>query len=280
MILVEQITDALCAHGEGPVWDARDGSLRWVDMVDGAVLRLDPVRDAAPSVTHVGSWAAALRPRAGGGWVIAVEDGFLLMDADLGLEHEIRAFDDPKLRMNDGACATDGSFVCGTAGPDGEGYLYRLDPSGAVSVLAEGISVSNGLAADPLSDAMFYVDTPTRRIDRLWLEDGVLVGREPFADLGESEGLPDGIAADAAGGVWVAMWGAGSVIRIAPEGRQDARIELPTPHVTACAFGGAQLDELYITTSQQDLPRRDASAGALFRARPAVRGVDTLAFQG
>ena len=280
MIPVEQVTEALCAHGEGPVWDTRDGSLRWVDMIGGAVLRLDPVRDAAPSIVRIGPWAAALRPRAGGGWVIAVKDGFLLADADLRLEREIRAFDDSRLCMNDGACATDGSFLCGTAGPGGVGYLFRLDPSGAVSILADGISISNGLAADPLSEAMFYVDTATRRIDRLRLEDGILAEREPFADLSKSEGLPDGIAADADGGVWVAMWGAGAVIRIGPDGRQDARIELPTPHVSACAFGGAQLDDLYITTSQQNLPRRDASAGALFTAQPGVRGVPTLPFEG
>lgn len=280
MIPVEQVTEALCAHGEGPVWDPRDGSLRWVDMIDGAILRLDPVRDAEPGIVRIGPWAAALRPRADGGWVIAVKDGFLLTDADLRLEREIRAFDDSRLRMNDGACATDGSFICGTAGPGGGGYLFRLDPSGAVSILADGVSISNGLVADPLSDAMFYVDTVTRRIDRLRLVEGVLVEREPFADLSESEGLPDGIAADVDGGVWVAMWGAGAVIRIGPDGRQDARIELPTPHVSACTFGGAQLDELYITTSQQDLPRPDASAGALFRARPGVRGVATLVFEG
>lgn len=249
-------------------------------MVDGAVLRLDPVRDEAPSILRIGSWAAALRPRAGYGWVIAVKDGFLLTDADLGVEREIRAFDDPRLRMNDGACAADGSFLCGTAGPDGDGYLYRLDPSGAVSILTDGVSISNGLVADPLSDAMFYVDTATRRIDRLRLVDGVLVEREPFADLNESEGLPDGITADAEGGVWVAMWGAGAVIRIGPDGRQDARIELPTPNVSACSFGGAQLEDLYITTSRQDLPRPDASAGALFRVQPGVHGVATLAFDG
>lgn len=262
------------------MWDAREASLRWVDMIEGTVLRRGPGVDDQASAIRVGPWAAALRPRTGGGWVIATRDGFLLADADLRPEREIRAFDDVRLRMNDGGCAADGSFLCGTAGPDGEGFLYRLDPSGEVSIVADGISISNGLVADPLSDALFYVDTATRRIDLLHMADGILQEREPFFDLGTSEGLPDGITVDREGGVWVAMWGVGAVIRIGQDRRQDARIELPTPHVSACAFGGPRLDELYITTSQQDLPRRDASAGALFRARPGVGGFAPLAFAG
>ncbi|MDQ0726720.1 sugar lactone lactonase YvrE [Microbacterium sp. W4I20] len=249
-------------------------------MVEGTVLHLHPETGKSPSAVRIGSWAAALRPRVNGGWVIATRDGFLLADADLRPEREIRAFDDERLRMNDGSCATDGSFLCGTEGPADSGHLYRLDPSGTVSVVAEGISISNGLAGDPLSDSMFYVDTATRRIDRLRLAPAGLADREPFADLSKIAGLPDGIAVDAEGGVWVAMWGAGAIIRIGPDAKQDARIELPTPHVSACAFGGPQLDDLYITTSQQDLPRRDASAGALFRAQPQVRGVATHAFAG
>ncbi|MCK2035469.1 SMP-30/gluconolactonase/LRE family protein [Microbacterium sp. SSW1-49] len=279
MISADQVTGPLCAHGEGPVWDNRDGSLRWVDMVEGVVLRLDPVDDK-PTAVRIGPWVAALRPRVDGGWVIATRSGFLLADADLRPEQEIRAFDDPRLRMNDGACAPDGSFLCGTAGAAGSGFLYRLDPAGTVGVIAAGISISNGLVADPLGDGVFYVDTATRRIDRLRLADGAVREREPYVDLGAFDGLPDGITADAEGGVWVAMWGAGTVIRIGPDGRQDARIRLPTPHVSACAFGGPHLDDLYITTSQQDLRRRDAAAGALFRAQPGVRGVSTLAFAG
>lgn len=280
MSAVEQLTAGLCSHGEGPVWDDRDASLRWVDMTEGAILRLDPTVGGPPESVRVGPWTAALRPRERGGWVIATRDGFLLTDAALHPEREITAFDDVRLRMNDGACAPDGSFLCGTAGPDGEGFLFRLDPAGAVSVVAAGITISNGLSADPRGDGVFYVDTVTRRIDRLHLDGGALLAREPFADLGDEDGLPDGIATDAEGGVWVAMWGAGAVIRIGPDGRPDARIAVPTPHVSACTFGGSGRDELYITTSQQGLTQPDLRAGALFLARPGVCGTAPLAYAG
>lgn len=280
MIAVTKATGPLCAHGEGPVWDPDERAVRWVDMIEGTVHRLDPSGDAAPTSVRIGPWAAALRRRAGGGWVVATRDGFLLTDAGLGVEREIRAFDDPTRRMNDGGCTGDGAFLCGTAGPEGRGFLYRLDPSGDVSVVSAGITVSNGLAADPAGDGVFYIDTPTRRVDRLHLVDGVLREREPFSDLSGLDGLPDGLAVDAEGGVWVAMWGAGAVIRLDAEGRPDARIELPTPHVSACAFGGENLDELFITTSRQDLAQPDPDAGSLFRATPGVCGATEPHFRG
>ncbi len=276
------------------MWDAAEGVIRWVDMVAGIVHRLDPAAvdgagtgaaglirtGAGTDETRVGDWVAALRPRIGGGWVVATRDGFLLTDEALHPEREIRAFEDDVLRMNEGGCTADGAFLCGTAGPAGTGFLYRLDPSGEASVLSGGITVSNGIAADPLGDGMLYVDTATRRIDRLRIDGGALVERAPFADLSGQEGLPDGIATDIEGGVWVAMWGGGAVIRFDAAGRPDDRIELPTPQVTACAFGGAQRDELYITTSQQGLATPDARAGALFRAHPGIRGAVEPSFGG
>ncbi len=270
----------LSAHGEGPVWDARQGLLRWVDMVAGEVHHVDPQRVETHGVARVGSWAAAFRPRVHGGWVVATDTEFVVTDAAFAVECRIPVIDDARLRFNDGGCTVDGAFLCGTAGPDGAGSLYRLTPDLDVSVLADGITISNGLAADPRGGGVFYVDTATRRIDRLHLVDGALAERAVFADLAEEPGLPDGIAVDVEGGVWVAMWGAGEMIRMDPDGGIDLRITLPTPHVSACTFGGADMNELFITTSRQGLAVPDDNAGAVFVARPGITGVPVLPFQG
>lgn len=278
-MIVERLDAPAAAHGEGPVWDARDGVIRWVDMVAGEVHHLDPRTPGSHGVVRVGSWAAVIRPRVDGGWVIADRSGFLLADPAFSIERRIAVFDDQDLRMNDGGCTPDGALLCGTAGPDGTGRLYRLAREGAVTVLIDGVSVSNGIGVDPRGDVL-YVDSATRRIDRLRISDGVLAERAPFADLRSEEGVPDGIAVDVEGGVWVAMWGAGRVVRVDPDGTVGARIPVPTPHVSACAFGGDGLAELFITTSQQDLRPPDADAGRLFVARPGVAGSQPLPFRG
>lgn len=280
MIDIARLPVPVVAHGEGPVWDERSGRLHWVDMVNGTVHHVDPQKPERQGSTRIGPWVAALRPRERGGWVVATDAEFLLTDASFVVEHRIPVVDDARLRMNDGGCAPDGSFLCGTAGPGSAGSLYRLAPDLDVSVVTGDVAISNGIAADPRGDGVFYVDTLTRRIDRLRLVDGVLRERVVFADLTTRAGLPDGIAVDAEGGVWVAMWGAGEVIRVDERGEVSDRIAVPTSHVSACAFGGADLSELYITTSSQDLPAPEPAAGALFVARPGVRGLRPVAFGG
>ena len=110
---------------------------------------------------------------------------------------------------------------------------------------------------------------------------GTLSERRRFADVEGSLGLPDGLAVDAEGGVWVALWDGGAVRRYAPDGTLDAVVPLPCGRVTACAFGGDDLGELFITTSRLELPDGvDPAAGSLFRCVPGVRGQAVLAFAG
>ncbi len=282
-IVGERVTDALCRHGEGPVWDARSGSVRWVDMVNGDVLTLGTVTAAAPTRTHVADFVAALRPRARGGWVLATERGFALTDASLAVERHLPAFGDETAgRMNDGGCDPFGNFLCGTAGADGAGRLYRLSPTGEIDVVLHGLTISNGLAAEPHGRFLYFVDTPTRRVDRIELVDGLVGARHPFVDLSGQPGLPDGIAVDAEGGVWVAMWGGSAVLHFDAEGVLRHRVVVPTPHVSACAFGGERLSELYVTTSRLGLqePGELEFAGALFRAEVPVAGCLPREFAG
>jgi len=284
---VEQLTAPVAFHAEGPVWSPAWGGLRWVDMFAGDVLSMSLRGPAGGDIArrHVGAIAAALRPRRDGGAVIAVERGFALEDADGELHLLPDLWADPGVRMNDGGCDPDGRFYCGSMAYDkapGRGTLYRLDGDGATSAIFGGSTISNGLDWSPDGSIAYYIDTPTRRIDVFdYAPDAGLTGRRTFVEITDSPGSPDGLTVDAHGHVWVALFGGSAVRRYRPDGKLDGLIELPVTNVTACTFAGAELDELVITTSREDLPEdTQPEAGALFRCRPGVAGQPVLEFAG
>jgi sugar lactone lactonase YvrE len=282
-VRAEQVTGPVAYHGEGPVWSERWGGLRWVDMLAGDILSL--VADGTINWRHVGSVAAALRPRQQGGAVIGVERGFALEEADGTLKHLDELWSDTNVRMNEGGCDPDGRFYCGSMAYDqqpGAGALYRLDPDGSVRVVLENVTISNGLEWSPDGSHAYYNDTFTQRIDIFdYNGESGLTGRRPFAEIPAQAGGPDGLTIDEQGGVWVALYGGGAVRRYTPEGVLDEVIEVPAKMVTACAFGGRDLDQLFITTSREGLePGEDPLAGSLFRSAVGVAGLPVREFAG
>jgi sugar lactone lactonase YvrE len=270
-------------HGEGPVWSTRWGGLRWVDMLAGDVLSL--AGDGSIARSHVGGVAAVVRPRSAGGAVIGVERGFALEAADGTVTSLGEVWASDAVRMNEGGCDPSGRFYCGSMAYDqkpGAAALYRLDPDGSVHTVLDGVTVSNGLEWSVDGSLAYYNDTATHRID-VFDYDAVagLTARRCFVDLTAEGASPDGLTVDSEGGVWVALYGAGAVRRYSPSATLDEVIELPTPLVTACTFGGADLDELFITTSQEALePGADPLAGSLFRSFVGVSGNPVREFAG
>jgi sugar lactone lactonase YvrE len=282
-VRAERITESVAYHGEGPVWSQTWGGLRFVDMLAGAVLSL--AADGTIGRRRVGSVAAALRPRRGGGAVIGVERGFVLEDADGSLTPLDEVWSDAGVRMNDGGCDPDGRFYCGSMAYDqapGAAALYRLDPDRSVRVVLEGVTISNGLDWSPDGSEAYYVDTATHRVDRFdYDRERGLTRRRPFVEIPADAGGPDGLTVDAEGGVWVALYDGGAVRRYAPDGVLDTIVEVGARKVTACAFGGAALDELFVTTSRENLePGEDPAAGSLFRVEPGVKGLPAREFAG
>ncbi len=283
MPYAEQLTAADADHGEGPVWSPSWGGLRWVDMLAGDILHLESCTGVV-SRWHVGGVAAAFRPRSAGGAVIATEREFVVCDvvggpvAGLG-----EVFADHGIRFNDGACDPAGNFLCGTMAYDespGCGTLYRLGADRFVDTVLAGATISNGLAWTADSALAYYVDTPTGRIDVFDSDGtGTLQNRRPFVAVDPDSGSPDGLTVDAEGGVWVALWNGSAVRRYAPTGALDEVIHLPTSKVTACTFGGTNLDELYITTSRQG-GDRNVAAGAMFRYLPGICGLPAASYAG
>jgi sugar lactone lactonase YvrE len=280
----ERITDRIVHHGEGPCWSPSWGGLRFVDMLAGDVVSL--AADGSVSRRTYGEVAAVVRPRTGGGAIVAVERGFVLEGADGELERLPDVFAaDPPLRMNEGGCDPDGRFYCGSikGGAPGAAAFYRLDTDLTVSTVLQDVTVSNGFGFSPDGTLAFYNDTGTGRTDVFDYdrEDG-LTHRRPFAEVqDEEQNRPDGLTVDAEGGVWVALFGGAAVRRYAPDGTLDLVVDVGARQVTACAFGGADLDELYITTSRENLSDGDdPAAGSLFRFVPGVRGLPVLPFAG
>ncbi len=280
----EQITAPYAYHGEGPVWDQREGVLRWVDMLAGDVLTLDA--NGTVSRLHVGTVAAALRPRRRGGLVVAVERGFALVEPNGAVGPVQEAFGDSEVRMNDGGCDPRGRFYCGSMAYDmspGRGALYRFDPDGSITRVLDGVTISNGIVWTPAGDLVYYIDSGTGRVDAFDydLDRAELADRRPVVSVPAEVGMPDGLTLDAEGGLWVALWGGGAVHRYLPDGRLDAVVELPASQVTACAFGGEDLSELYVSTSTLEVDRADQpAAGALFKVDPGVRGLPAHTFAG
>ena len=215
--------------------------------------------------------------------MIGVERGFALEEPDGSLTYLDDLWTDENVRMNEGACDPDGRFYCGSMAYDKRprgGALYRLDPDHSARVVLADVTISNGLDWSPDGALAYYNDTETFRVDVFdYDRDAGLTGRRPFAETGTAR--PDGLTVDAEGGVWVALANGGSVRRYTPEGVIDEVVELPVTKVTACTFGGANLDELYITTSRENLePGDQPLAGSLFRAAVGMEGLPVREFAG
>jgi sugar lactone lactonase YvrE len=281
IILEPERVDVPAAElGEGPCWDAESQSLLWVDIPAARVHRLSAA--GVHSSWGVGQPVGAVVPRASGGLVVAAGNSFLALDPLTGVVTELAvAPGQPDTRMNDGKCDRAGRFYAGTMADDespGKGSFYRLDVDHGVTELFSGIGLSNGLGWSPDDRLMYYIDSLAYRVDVLDYDPatGDLRERRPFTTLGSGDVMPDGMAVDAEGGVWVAVWGGGVIQRYNAAGRLTGVVRLPAANVTSCAFGGPNLDQIYITTA--DGPGR--SAGALFTCAAGVTGLPAYPYRG
>ncbi|GAB2609561.1 SMP-30/gluconolactonase/LRE family protein [Streptomyces capparidis] len=273
--------------GEGPTWDTAAGRLLWVDILACQVHAVDPASGADTVLLTTRSHVGAAKPRAGGGLVVNLRDGVGLHDPDGAFRWLLH---DPVegRRGNDAAVDAQGGLWAGSMRYDeapGGGELRRVGPDGQWATVLDDVTVSNGIGWSPDGRLMYYVDTPTGRIDVLDVADGgaAVTGRRPFAEI-PPPGQPDGLTVDADGCVWVALWEGGAVHRYTPDGRLDRVVRLPVTRTTACAFGGSGLTDLYITSATVGLDERALAeqplAGAVFVLPGAGTGLPGHAFAG
>lgn len=266
---------------EGPTWDTAAQRLIWVDILGSRVHTYDPAtghRTVLATEQHVG----AAKPRVGGGLVVNLRDGIGRYDAD-GAFTWLHRDPVPGRRGNDAAVAPDGTLWAGTMRYDeapGGGTLTRTAADGTSTVLLHDVTISNGTAWSPDGSRVYYVDTPTRRVDVLRTDGQHILERRELATIEPGAGFPDGLTVDADGCVWVALWDGAQVRRYTPDGHLDRTIPLPVPRPTACAFGGPGLRDLYITTARVGLDRPHPLAGSVLVVPDAGQGLESPAFTG
>ena len=288
-VTFELVYDAQADLAEGPVWNELTGELFWVDLMAGWVHRLDPERRTNRSF-EVGQPLGAAALRESGGLVLAMRDGFATMD-DTGAIDLIAPTeaDQPDQRMNDGKCDRSGRFWAGTTSlvfKPGSSTLYRLDTDHSVTAVVSGMTLSNGLGWSPDDSTMYVIDSFERRLDAYDFDaaSGSVTGQRILVTFPEGPALPDGMAVDDEGYLWVAMYAGGALHRYAPNGALDRVLPVPASQPTSCAFGGADYGDLYVTTARQTKSLAELEAepalGGIFRCRPGVTGPPSPRFGG
>ena len=288
---VELLVDAHALVGEGPIWDAAQGVLYWVDILSSMLYVYDPATRENRAYV-VGQHVGTVVPRASGGLMVAVYDGFAAFD--LATQQLTRLADPeadlPGNRFNDGKCDPAGRFWAGTMAYTDQtiqGSLYRMDADLSVHKMLGDIAISNGIVWSLDATTMYYIDSLayTVRAFDYTVATGDITNERVMIRVEEEMGLPDGMAIDAEGMLWVAHFGGSCVRRWHPQtGKVIDQIDLPTSQITACAFGGADLGTLYITSAANgfdaQMLAKEPYAGGLFQVDPGVKGVPTFSFAG
>jgi sugar lactone lactonase YvrE len=276
--------------GEGAVWHPEQSALYWTDINRFLVHRFTPTTSSTRTwifdepltsvnlteddgllllvfASRVGLWSPRSHPR--------VQTIYRLSTA-------------PEMRFNDAGVDPRGSLWAGTmrnnVGSHGEdlgisfsnGVLYRIDPDGTATEWKNSIGLSNTVAWSPDRKRFYFGDSGTNIVNQFAYDEatGAISNEQPLLN-GYELGLPDGSAMDAKGFLWNARYGGGCVIRIAPDGRVEQTVRLPVPRPTTCAFGGDDLQTLYITSARSV----EQYSGSVFAMQTHVSGLPAGRFR-
>lgn len=279
------------ALGEGPFWSGEEQALYWVDIAGNRAWRL--AADEAVRSWRFDMPCAAVFPARSGGLMVALKDGLYRFDPESGaLAVFARPDPDPGNRSNETRCDPQGRIWLGTMhnnlGPGGEplpisrasGAYWCVDTDGSAVRLMAEVGITNTLCWSPDGRRVYIADTLK---DVIWSfaydpEGPTLSDRKVFVEGGE--GGPDGSAMDEEGCLWTARWGAGRVVRYAPDGRIDRVLELPALQPSSCAFGGSDRRTLYVTSATLEMARPGELDGALFAVPIDVAGLPMTPFEG
>ena len=288
----EVVIKAQAMLGEGAIWDSAKQVLYWVNILGGEVHIYHPDTNE-DEVIPVGQFVGTVVPRQKGGLLLALKNGI----GSLNLEtKQLTMIANPEAhlpdnRFNDGKCDPAGRFWAGTLSLEEKeplGSLYCMVPDGKVRRMLENVTISNGLAWSLDEKTFYYIDTPTMQVAAYDydIQTGNISNKRIVISIPEKEGAPDGMTIDAEGMLWIAHWGGWQVCRWNPfTGEKLQSIKFPVSQVTSCAFGGKELDVLYVTSARKGLNKdsleKEPLAGALFRyTNVGARGIPAYSFAG
>jgi sugar lactone lactonase YvrE len=287
----ELVLDAKAMLGEGSIWHPKEKKLYWIDIEGKALHIYDPVTNTDKQFP-LGSRVGTVVPVKGGGALVALQNGIHKIDTKTG---KLTLINNPlpdtvKLRFNDGKCDPSGRFWIGTMALDSRrkgAVLYRMDKDKTIRVMLDSVTISNGIVWTADKKTMYYNDTPTGTVQAFDYDDktGEISNRRVVIKIPRGGGGPDGMTIDADGNLWVALWGSGTVGKFDPNtGQLLQKVIVPAPNVSSCAFGGKNLDVLYITTARawmnEEKLKQFPLSGGLFSVKPGVRGVPAFYYKG
>jgi sugar lactone lactonase YvrE len=289
---VECVVRAEAIVGESPVWSRRERVLYWVDITGQKIHRFHP-QTGRNDTFDLPQPVTALGLRQKGGLVLTLRKAFAFFDPEtqaLQMLAEVEA-DRPENRFNDAKCDRQGRFWAGTMGSvhwnAPVGGLYRLDADGRVSRMQGDCVCANGLGWSPDNRVLYFTESFRYAVFAYEFDaaTGGIANRRVFATVDKNSGaFPDGLTVDAEGFVWSVHNAVGRVVRYSPAGQIDRTIEVPVPRPCGCAFGGDNLDVLYITTARETLDAAQLAryplSGSLFAVTPGVRGLAEPHFAG
>lgn len=272
---VSRVDGPVAEIGESPVWSPEDSRLLWVDLFNGRIHRTDPKASTTDTIDVDGQCGFVALARGG---IVHASGSRILVRNQSGVV-EIADLDPVGgLRINDSQVAPGGWLFSGlmhtvSAKRFESGRLVRVSADGDVGLVADRVTISNGMGWSPDTTRMYYVDMPLKRVDIFDYDSsaGEAVNRRPAFEL-DVPGVPDGMAVDAEGRLWIAMWGTPFVRCFDPNGQERARVEVPVANVTSCAFGGDDLSTLFITTSSRDAAADHSHAGGVFCVQTDTQG--------
>ena len=288
---VKCVVDCQNTLGEGPIWSVDEQKLYWVDIEKSELQRYDPATkdtEVWKTPERVGSFAF----REQGGLLVAFESGLDFWDFKSGQTQRIQNFESDlaTTRTNDGRCDRQGRFIVGGINEADNGdpisNVYRLDPDLNLYRIISNVNCANSTCFSPDGTIMYFADTPTGQI---WAYDyhvdsGEVANRRVFADFSNQPGMPDGSIVDAEGFLWNAQWNGYRVVRYRPDGSVDRIVDMPVMNPTCVAFGGKELDVLYVTTARYLMKPEQIEAeplsGGLFAVKVDVKGLNEPKFCG
>ncbi|MDR1595281.1 MAG: SMP-30/gluconolactonase/LRE family protein [Prevotellaceae bacterium] len=288
VLKAELLLDTKSDLGEGAIWHPKEKKLYWVDINQGFLHLYDPATGKNETV-ELGQKVGTVVPTTKGNAIVALHDG-IYRYSFAGKKLELLQPNPEKSttnnRFNDGKCDPAGRFWVGTIGANNSAALYRMDADKSVHVMKRDVGTSNGIVWSLDKKTMYYIDTNTGKVVAYDYDNrtGDISNPRDAVVIPRGMGGPDGSTIDSEGMIWVAHWGGSCVARWNPKtGELLCKVEIPAKHVTSCAFGGKNLDTLYITTAREGLGEKDLQeyplSGGLFVVKPVgVKGVKANLF--
>jgi len=287
----EVFDERRCTLGEGPCASGdRNQMLSWVDILGKRVYTRN-LETGEPGEIHTTEQVSFAIPRTRGGFVLGLANGPALLDIHGGLDAlpgratADQAPDEVPTRWNDAKVAPNGELWLGSMTYGlipGKSALYRMSRDGREIVRVLGnLTISNGLGWSPSGDRMFFIDSPKQVVSVFDVDGSEIANERTLVDLGDLDGMPDGLCVDAEGGIWVGFWEGSAIRRYdGVSGALTEMVRFAASRITSCAFAGPTLTQLFVTSARDEIPDRESSeAGMTFVVESSVAGLAVRAFE-